>query len=219
MSRPALLGAALALLTAACAGPRGGPENLPATRGDPAAEARHADLAMAAAVAAADVEAFAGHVGRDGIFFGGRGAAAGRAAVALSWAPFFAPGGPRLTWAPDRALASSSGDLVFTFGGGTFTPPGGPPVPVRYLTAWWRDADGLLRVAFDGSDVPLPPLPPGVQARALRTLASADGELLAEGGLLLEGTREAGWFLRLSRRAGGGFEVVAEGGALRAGPP
>lgn len=221
----ALLGATLAVLVAGCAGP-GGATRRSATPGGPgrqggaAEEARHADLAMAAAVAAGDLEAFAGHVAADGIFFGARGPAAGRAAVGIAWGPFFEPGGPRLAWAPDRAVAAPSGDLVFTFGGWTFTPAGGGPAATgRYLTAWRRDADGLLRAALDGDADPLPPRPAGVRATSLRTLSSRDGELLAEAGLLLDEGREAGWYLRLSRRAGAGFEVVAEGGAYRAATP
>lgn len=181
-----------------------------------ALEASDADRAMAAAVAAGDLEAFVAHVAADGIFFGARGAAAGRAAVASSWARFFAPGGPRLAWTPDRALAAASGDLVFTWGSSSFTPPGGGPASAgRYLTAWRRDADGLLRVALDGSDEPLPELPPGVTRHPLRTIFSADGALLAEAGLVVDGTREAGHYLRLSRRDGPGFAALSETGAWR----
>ena len=184
-----------------------------------ARDASDADRAMDAAVAAADVEAFAGHVAEDGIFFGGRGAAVGRAAVALSWAPFFAEGGPRLTWAPDRAMAAASGDLAFTWGLGRYTPRGGgPPIEARYLTAWQRGPDGLLRVALDGADEPLPDLPPGVTLRPLRTLFSADGTLLAEAGLVVDGVREAGHYLRLSRREGSGFTALSETGAFRPAP-
>ncbi len=184
-----------------------------------AREASDADRAMDAAVAAADVEAFTGHVAEDGIFFGGRGAAVGRAAVALSWAPFFAEGGPRLTWAPDRAVAAASGDLAFTWGSGRYTPRGGgAPIETRYLTAWRRGADGLLRVALDGADEPLPDLPPGVSLRPLRTLTSADGTLLAEAGLVVDGVREAGHYLRLGRREGSGFTALSETGAFRPAP-
>ncbi len=184
-----------------------------------ARDASDADRAMDAAVAAGDVEAFAGHVAEDGIFFGARGAAVGRAAVALSWAPFFAEDGPRLTWAPDRAVAAASGDLAFTWGLGRYTPRGGgPPIEARYLTAWRRGPDGLLRVALDGADEPLPDLPPGVTLRPLRTLFSADGTLLAEAGLVVDGVREAGHYLRLSRREGSGFSALSETGAFRPAP-
>jgi ketosteroid isomerase-like protein len=228
MLAAAAVGALLAVLGAGCApGPAAQATGArpPARPGgdltaSAADEARHADVAMAAAVAALDVEAFLGHVAVDGIFFGGRGPAAGRAAVGISWSPFFEPGGPRLAWGPDRAVASPSGDLVFTFGRATWTPPGGgPSEPGRYLTAWRRDADGLLRVALDGSDQPLPSLPAGVSYRSLRTLESGDGALLAEGGLLLDGAREVGWYLRLSRRDGAGFTPISEAGAFRPAPP
>jgi len=199
----ALLGAA------GCAGLRAGPDQ---TR-RAADEGRDADRAMAAAVAVGDLPAFAAHVATDGIFFTGRGPAPGRGAVADAWAPLFAADGPRLAWAPDLAIASPAGDLVFTLGSATFTPAGGgAPQHGRYLTAWRRDGDGLLRVALDGADDPLPPLPEGAVRRALRTYASGDGALLAEGGLLLEGEREAGWYLWLSRRSAAGLATVAEGG-------
>lgn len=220
-----VLGALLAAAVAGCASPAGVTTHAPGPGGgDPTAraeaEARHADLAMAAAVAASDVEAFVGHVAVDGIFFGGRGPAPGRAAVALAWAPYFAPDGPRLAWAPDRALAAPGGDLVFTFGAWTLSPAGGgSPRTGRYLTAWRRDADGLLRVALDGGHDALPPLPASVTLRSLRTVASAGGALLAEGGLILDGPREAGWYLRFSKRDGVGYAVVAEGGAFRPAAP
>jgi len=214
----------LALLAAGCATATGGAAGRVSGSSDPteraAADGLDADRGMAAAVAALDLPAFAAHVAEDGIFFGRRGAAAGRAAVAASWAPFFAPGGPRMAWVPDRALASPSGELVFTFGGWTLTTPEGAPAATgRYLTAWWRDPDGLLRVALDGGDDPLPPLPPAVTRRSLRTLASRDGTLHAEGGLLLDGERETGWYLRLSRREGAGFTLVSEGGLYRQAAP
>jgi len=212
-------GASLAALAAGCAGPRLAAAAAAPDVAGAEAEARHADLAMAAAVAAGDVEAFVGHVGADGIFFGARGPAAGRGAVALAWAPFFAPEGPRLAWSPDRAVSAPSGDLVFTFGPWTLAPAGGgAPATGRYLTAWRRDADGLLRVALDGGDEPLPPVPSHATLRVLRTVASADGELLAEGGVIMDGGREAGWFMRLSRRDGGGFAPIAEAGSWRPPP-
>ncbi|MCM2333021.1 MAG: hypothetical protein NDI82_03635, partial [Anaeromyxobacteraceae bacterium] len=153
------------------------------------------------------------------IFFGARGPSVGRGAVALAWAPFLAPEGPRLAWSPDRALAAPSGDLVFTFGPWTLTPAGGGQAATgRYLTAWRRDADGLLRVALDGADEPLPAVPPHATFHALRVLVSADGELLAEGGVIMDGGREAGWFMRLARRDGDGFARLAEAGGWRAAP-
>lgn len=186
-------------------------------RGAEAAREGHdADRAMASAVAARDVEAFVGHLAKDTLFFGTRGPAAGPAGVALAWEPYFRPDGPRLAWAPDRALAAASGDVAFTFGHWTWTPAGGGQAATgRYMTAWRRDADGLLRVALDGGDDPLPALPEGVARRSLRTIVSSDGALLAEAGLLLEGPREAGWYLRLARRDGAGFATISEGGVFR----
>jgi ketosteroid isomerase-like protein len=184
-----------------------------------AQEARDADLGMNAAVAARDPAAFARHVASEAIFFGDSGPAPGRAAVVTAWAPFFAAEGPRLTWAPDRAEASSSGDLVFTWGAWTFQPRSGDAERGRYLTAWRRDADGTLRAILDGDATPLPALPAGLTWRILKSVASADGQLLAEGGLLHDDGREVGHFLRFSRLEKGSLVQVSEGGRYRPDAP
>jgi ketosteroid isomerase-like protein len=183
--------------------------------GGAADEARRADLGMAAAVAARDATAFARHVALDAIFFSESGPKPGRAAVALAWAPFFAEDGPRLEWAPDRAEAAPSGDLVFTWGGWTFRPARGQPETGHYMTAWRREADGKLRAALDGDASPLPGLPASVTRRSLRTLTSEDGALRAEAGLLLEGEREVGQYLTFSRREGDRLVTLGEGGRYR----
>jgi ketosteroid isomerase-like protein len=180
-----------------------------------AAEAMDADRAMAAATAARDAEAFMGHVGEEAVFLGG-GVAAGRAAVGQSWAGFLSPDGPRLEWAPASAVGAPSGDLAVTRGPWRLFPPGAaePSADGEYLTVWQRGADGLVRVAFDGGATPLPPLPDGVTRRRLRAVASADGVLEAEVGLILEGEREVGRYLTVWRRSGDATETLADVGAL-----
>jgi ketosteroid isomerase-like protein len=194
----------------ACAGGRAGAGWTGDRAAAAAQEARDADRAMATAVAVRDIGAFSGLVAVEALFFSARGPLPGRAAVALGWAPFFAPDGPRLAWTPDRAEASPSGDLVFTFGPYTFTAAGGAQETGRYLTAWRREADGKLRAAIDADAEPGPPVPPEVVRRPLRTLTSADGVLAAEAGLLLDGAREAGHYVRFSRREGTRFAPLAD---------
>jgi ketosteroid isomerase-like protein len=180
-----------------------------------AAEALDADRAMAAATAARDAEAFIAHVSEEAIFLGS-GVSAGRAAVGVSWARFHAPEGPRLEWTPATALGAPSGDLAMTRGPWRFFPAGAaePAATGEYLTVWRRDPDGLLRVAIDGPATPLPALPAGVTRRRLREVASADGALRAEVGLLLDGEREAGRYVTVWRRAGEAVETLADVGAL-----
>lgn len=212
---------AAALVLPACAGQRaaapaaGGQARTPAAV---AAEARDADRAMSAASAARDPDAFIGHVAADALFIGSR-VSAGRAAVGIEWAARLTPGGPLLTWAPDRAEAAGSGDLAVT--GGTWRwLEAGEPDPARaatgrYVTVWRRDPDGLLRAVLDGGDRPPEPMPEGLTHRPLRAFVSADGTLSAECGLLLEGEREAGWFIVVRQGTGDALRVLVDSARYR----
>jgi ketosteroid isomerase-like protein len=220
--------AALAALAAApaltaCAGHhaagRGAPS--PAAAAAVAAEARDADRAMSAASAARDPDAFIGHVAADALFLASR-VSAGRAAVGIAWSPQLTPGGPLLTWEPDRAEAARSGDLVLT--GGTWRwLEAGQTDPAtgatgRYFTVWRREPDGLLRAVLDGGDRPLKPMPAAVMRRPLRTFTSADGSLSAEGGLLLEAEREVGWYAVVRQGAGPAAKVLLDSARYKPAP-
>ena len=179
------------------------------------AEARRADLAMNDAVAARDAAGFGRHVAEDAIFFSGAGPVAGTAAVVADWVDYLTPGGPTLTWAPDRVEASSGGDVAFTWGGWTYTAKDGAPLTGRYLTAWRRGADGRLRAVLDADAAPIPALPAGATRQVLLTIRSADGHLVAEAGLLRAGEQKIGHFLRLSSVERGQTTVLTDAGRLR----
>jgi ketosteroid isomerase-like protein len=228
LSLAAALAAALAVAQAlpACAGHRAAAPAAPGaaplrTPAAVAVEARDADRAMSAASAARDPDAFIGHVAPDALFLAGR-VTAGRAAVGIEWAERLTPGGPLLTWEPDRAEAAGSGDLVLT--GGTWRwLEAGETDPAkagtgRYFTVWRREPDGLLRAVLDGGDRPVPPLPAAVVRRPLRTFTSADGALSAEGGLLLEGEREVGWYAVVRQGAGAGAKVLLDSARYKPAP-
>jgi len=224
----ALAAAALAatLGLSACAGRRAaapavGAPGQARTPAMVAVEARDADRAMSAASAARDPDAFIGHVAPDALFLASR-VTAGRAAVGIEWAERLTPGGPLLTWEPDRAEAAGSGDLVFT--GGTWRwLEAGETDPAkagtgRYFTVWRREPDGLLRAVLDGGDRPVPPLPAAVMRRPLRTFTAADGSLSAEGGLLLEGEREVGWYAVVRQGTGADAKVLLDSARYKPAP-
>lgn len=70
--------------------------------------------------------------------------------------------GFRVTWSPDSAVVSSSGDLGYTYGTNEFTAPDstGKLVTIRgrYLTIWRKDTTGRWRCVQDYSN----PAPAGV---------------------------------------------------------
>ena len=217
----------LAVLLAACAtgraptAPRAAAAAAPATSADVAeAQARAADQAFSDASVAHDAVAFASFLEPDAVFVSRGGVAAGAATVCADWAPLLAAGGPTLAWRPDAARAAGGGDLVLTRGAFTLQPAGDGPVRTgRYLTVWRRGADGRLRVALDGSDLPLPPEASGALRRPLRRLESGDGRLVATAGLLMEGEREVGGFLLVEVREGDGWRVLVEAGDYRPARP
>jgi len=72
----------------------------------------------------------------------------------------FATPGFHVTWTPEFAAVSASGDLGYTRGTNEFTLPtkggGTTKLPGRYLTVWRRGADGVWRCVEDYS-TPTPP--------------------------------------------------------------
>jgi ketosteroid isomerase-like protein len=225
MSHHARLALPLAALLAACAAARPPAATRP---GAPAAvsaeqarqQALAADEAFSTATVAQDQRAFVGFLSRDAVFVGRGGVSAGAAAVSNDWAPLLAPGGPTLSWHPDQARASSSGDLVVTQGGWTLQTPGdGAPRGGRYVTVWEREADGKLRVALDAPDMPLPAEAAAAVRRPLKRVLSEDERLSAVAGLLLEGSREVGGFLLVEAREGERWQVLIEVGSYRPDRP
>ena len=180
--------------------------------------AAEADLALDAAVASLDRDGFKALLGEEVVFLTGRGPAQGPAAVLDAWAAYFQPDGPRLRWAPDQADAALSADLAFTSGPWTFEAEGKPAEHGRYLTAWRRGTDGAWRVTLDGDAAPLPRLPATVSRRIVARVASADGSLGAEAGLLLYGELKVGQYLSLWRAEGGRRAVIADCGRYQAPP-
>ncbi|MFL5264067.1 MAG: YybH family protein [Anaeromyxobacteraceae bacterium] len=169
-----------------------------------------ADAALSAASGRRDADAFVALVADDALFADADGVSAGREAVRASWAPLFAADGPRLTWAPQRAVAAASGDLAFTIGHYRLT--GRTPAEGAYVTVWHRPPGGAWRVLLDMANRPATSLGPGLSRAPLRVVMSAAGDLEATLGRWRRavpaagagaGAGQEGTYLTVRRRAAG----------------
>jgi len=93
-------------------------------------------------------DAFAAFAAEEAITFRNGGPVIGPAEAATSVAAL--PQGSRLVWAPETARVSERGDMGWTWGRSTYTPPNGRPSQSCYVTIWRRDYEGRWRFAFDG---------------------------------------------------------------------
>lgn len=92
--------------------------------------------------------AFARYAAHDGTFFGaGAPPVVGQEAITAQFAAM--PAGTRITWTAEAARVSSRGDMGWTWGRATITPPQGAASRVNYVTVWTRDFDGNWRFAAD----------------------------------------------------------------------
>lgn len=190
---------------------------------DPAEAVRAADLAASRAVEARDAAAFEALLDPEATFAGARGLLSGREAVAKAWSSFFAPAGPRLAWAPERAAVAASGDLAFTTGSfvweGEVRPGERGRETGSYVSVWRRGADGAWRIVLDASLEPAGRLGPGLARAPVRSLASRAGDLAARIGTWTRGT-ERGAFLTVVRRGASGEEAVVDSAfVLQGGAP
>ena len=127
--------------------------------GDPAAEARQAEIDFAKAFADRDIDRFFDFVLDDAHFLGPKNTLSGRAKVREGWSAFFEGAAP-FSWAPDRVVANAAGDLALSTG--PIRDPEGKLIGY-YSSVWRKGADGKWKVAFDGpgSALPCPPASAG----------------------------------------------------------
>ena len=126
------------------------------------AAVRQADVDMARAAAARDLDRFLSFLADDVSFFpDGAPIAKGKPAVRVLWAPFFEAQGPALSRTPATVEVAASGDLAYTTG--TFEVKGTDAQGKathkygKYVTIWRRRPGGGWKVAVDiGNDVPPP---------------------------------------------------------------
>jgi len=216
--------AAPALLGVAATGEAGKAATLDPAAGD-ARTLREADQALARAVDQHDRSAFEALLSEDAYFAGGGRPLRDRAAVSRAWASFFDREGPRLSWAPELAEMSRSGDLGYTVGHYQLESRDADGRMVkregRYVTVWRREADGVFRVAVDSPLVPPGDGGPGdVRRSPDRTLSSRDGDLVVEAGTWRpgRGAGPGGLYLSIRRRTREGtladaLETIVPGAA------
>jgi len=91
----------------------------------------------------------------------------GKAAIRQMVTSSLATPGFHVTWTPETAVVSRSGDLGYTVGRNEFTVPDSTgrvsKIPGRYLTVWRKEADGRWRCIEDYSTPGPPATPTGSQ--------------------------------------------------------
>ena len=119
-----------------------------------------ADREFNRAVAEGSRERFGALIAANATFNGGTpNEQRGREAIVKSWEPFFAAGGPRLSWEPTSAHVLVGADVGVTIGSWVRKTPG-PNGQVterrgQYLTTWAKQDDGRWLVIADiGSNAP-----------------------------------------------------------------
>ena len=140
-----LVFAAVAAVFALSAGPAGAADR------DLAAEVKATERAFAKTMADRDIQAFAGYIAEEGLFFGGKGPIRGREAVVTAWKRFFEGSEAPFSWDPETAEVLPSGNLGLT--SGPVRDPKGELIGT-FMTIWRLESDGKWRVIFDkGCDV------------------------------------------------------------------
>ena len=56
--------------------------------------------------------------------------------------------GYELAWEPSKAVVSEANDMAYAYGTLTMKPPGGEPMPGKYVVVWVKDGDEW-RLAID----------------------------------------------------------------------
>jgi len=162
---PAVAAAANPAMTASAA-PQAKAPPVSASRAAGEQELRDMEAKFAAAVAAKDSQAFLAFWAEDAAMFpAGEPVAIGKEKILEEWAPILSDPTVSLTWSPDKAEISGSGDLGYTYGKYRWTgkgPDGQSTVRNgKYVTIWREGPDGKWRVVVDlGTPSDPPPAKP-----------------------------------------------------------
>jgi len=134
------------LVTAGCAGMA---QKIPRAQAQREVEAT--ERAFAKTMADRDHAAFAGFLGEDAIFFGGKEPLRGKAQVAAGWKKYFEQSAAPFSWEPAQVEVLDSGLLALSTG-----PVRGADgkIIATFNSIWQRQPSGVWRIVFDkGSEV------------------------------------------------------------------
>jgi ketosteroid isomerase-like protein len=113
---------------------------------DLARQVREAESGFADAMAKRDLTAFATYLDDEAVFFGGKDALRGKAAVVEGWKAFFDGPTAPFSWASETVEVLDSGALAHS--SGPVYDAQGKRV-ATFNSIWRRDKDGRWRVVFD----------------------------------------------------------------------
>lgn len=121
---------------------------------DPAADQVVAvERAFARTMAERDLDAFAGFLSEEAIFFAGTQPLRGKAAVIEAWSRYYDGPEPPFSWEPDQVEVLDSGKLALSTG--PVRDPGGKVI-ARFQSIWRLEAPGVWRIVFDKGGPPSP---------------------------------------------------------------
>ena len=139
MLRSLVHGVAAVAALAGTAGAQAGPSS------DLARQVFAAESSFAATMAHRDIEAFAGFLAPEAVFFG-RAPIRGKAAVVEAWRAFFDGPDDPFSWRPETVEVLPSGTLALT-SAPVFDTEG--KRTTTFTTIWRLEDDGRWRVVFD----------------------------------------------------------------------
>ncbi|PIV81120.1 DUF4440 domain-containing protein [bacterium CG17_big_fil_post_rev_8_21_14_2_50_64_8] len=135
-----------ALLTGACSALQAAAGQGEGRREDAVDTVRAREIAFAQTMADRDLEAFAGFISPEAVFFGSEVPLRGREAIVAAWKKFFVAEQAPFSWHPDTVEVLASGHLALT--SGPVFDRDGKDVG-RFNTIWRLDPGGRWRVVFD----------------------------------------------------------------------
>lgn len=120
-----------------------------APRADNAAlqrEVEDTERAFARSMADRNLEAFAGFISEDALFYSAGKPTRGKAAVVAEWKPYFDKPQAPFSWAPDRVDVVDSGTLAMSTGP-VYDPQG--KLVGRFRSIWRQESPGHWHIVFD----------------------------------------------------------------------